>query len=177
MASTLPHGCGPFRHVLRSDPFMTFRRAVLLLLGIAAVGYAAAQTLPGAITPLPDLSTSDGLKPDKERRPSPVHALSAADHDLLGRAFDAADRGDWIGAKRLADNTRGDIGKRLISWRYVMDKNSGASFGEIDAFLRANPGWPMRDTIVARAEVAMDPTAAPAAIVGWFGDRTPMTGI
>jgi len=152
---------------------MTFRRAVLLLLGIAAIGYAAAQT----VLPLPDASNNEGLKPDRERRPSPVHALSAADHDLLGRAFDAADRGDWTAAKSLADNTRGDIGKRLIQWRYVLDKNSGASFGEIDAFLRANPGWPMRDTIIARAEVAMDPTAAPQAVVGWFGDRTPMTGI
>src|SRR5690349_13301250 len=100
---------------------MTFRRAVLLLIGIAAAGYAAAQTLPSQIVPLPDLSNSEGLKPDRERRPSPVHALSAADHDLLGRAFDAADRGDWIGAKSLAENTRGDIGKRLIAWRYVMD--------------------------------------------------------
>ena len=167
-----------FSKSFRSDFFMTLRRAVLLLLGISAVGIAAAQTvLPNTTTPLPDLSASDGLKPDRERRPSPVHALSAADHDVLGRAFDAADRGDWTGAKILADNTRGDIGKRLIAWRYVMDKNSGASFGEIDAFLRANPGFPMRDTIIARAEVAMDPTAAPAAIVGWFGDRTPMTGI
>lgn len=157
---------------------MTFRRAVLLLLGIAAIGYAAAQTvLPSTTTPLPDLSTAEGLKPDHERRPSPAHALSAADHDLLGRAFDAADRGDWLGAKGLAENTRGDIGKRLIQWRYVLDKNSGASFAEIDAFLRANPDWPMRDTIVARAELAMDPTAAPAAIVGWFGERTPLTGI
>jgi soluble lytic murein transglycosylase len=157
---------------------MTFRRAVLLLLGISVIGYAAAQTvLPSTTTPLPDLSNSEGLKPDRERRPSPAHALSAADHDLLSRAFDAADRGDWLGAKGLAENTRGDIGKRLIQWRYVLDKNSGASFAEIDAFLRANPGWPMRDTIMARAEVAMDPTTAPAAIVGWFGDRTPETGI
>ena len=46
---------------------MTLRRAVLLLLGISAIGYAAAQTvLPSTTTtPLPDLSTSEGLKPDK----------------------------------------------------------------------------------------------------------------
>lgn len=167
---------------------MTLRRAVLLLTGISIAGFAAyAQTtLPNGLTqlgnvimmqPIPDGSTDEGVKPDRERRPSPVHSLSGPDHDIFTRAFDAADRGDWIAARGLADQGRNDFAKRLIAWRYVMDKNSGASFAEIDAFLRANPAWPMRDTILARAEVAMDPTAAPQAVVGWFGDRTPVTGI
>ncbi|MEJ1970792.1 MAG: lytic transglycosylase domain-containing protein [Rhizomicrobium sp.] len=57
------------------------------------------------------------------------------------------------------------------------DKNSGASFSDIDGFLRNNPNWPLRDTILARAEVALDPNTAPQSVAAWFGDRNPATGI
>jgi soluble lytic murein transglycosylase len=103
--------------------------------------------------------------------------LSQQDHDLFTRAFDAASRGDWIAAKALADQGHDPIAHRLIQWRYLLDKNSGASFADISAFLRANPEWPARDTLFARAEKAMDPTMDPHAIVAWFGDREPSTGI
>ncbi|MEI9888005.1 MAG: hypothetical protein WDN08_16170 [Rhizomicrobium sp.] len=63
---------------------------------------------------------------------------------------------------------------RLITWRYVLDKNSGASFAEIDGFLKNNPNWPLRDTILARAEVAMDPAMAPGAVLAWV--RRPHAG-
>ncbi len=167
---------------------MTLRRAALFLIGTSLAAFAAyAQTtLPGGLTqlgnvimmqPIPDGSTDTGITPDRERRPSPVHTLSAGDHDLFTRAFDAADRGDWIAAKGLAAQGHDGSATRLITWRYVLDKNSGASFAEIDGFLKNNPNWPLRDTILARAEAAMDPITAPAAVLGWFGGRTPVTGI
>ncbi|HEX4301601.1 MAG TPA: lytic transglycosylase domain-containing protein [Rhizomicrobium sp.] len=167
---------------------MTFRRAALFLIGTSAAAVLAyGQTaLPGGLTqlgnvimmqPIPDGSTDDGLKPDHERRPSPVHTLSATDHDIYGRAFDAADRGDWTAARGLAAQGHDGTATRLITWRTVLDKNSGASFADIDGFLRNNPNWPLRDTILARAEVAMDPSLAPGAVLAWFGDRTPVTGL
>ncbi|HEY0303155.1 MAG TPA: hypothetical protein VGC36_17540, partial [Rhizomicrobium sp.] len=167
---------------------MTLRRAALFLIGTSLAAYAAyAQTgLPAGLTqlgnvvtmqPIPDGATDDGLTPDRERRPSPVHSLSTGDHDLYTRAFDAADRGDWTAARALAGQGHDATATRLITWRYVLDKNSGASFGEIDGFLKNNPNWPMRDTILARAEMAMDPAMAPAAVLAWFGGRTPVTGL
>ena len=167
---------------------MKLSTAALMLAGVSLAALAAYSqtTLPNGLTqlggvimmqPIPDGSTDDGLKPDRERRPSPVHVLSAGDHDLFGRAFDAADRGDWTAAKALAAQGHDGTATRLVTWRYVLDKNSGASFAEIDGFLKNNPNWPLRDTILARAEVAMDPSAAPASVLSWFGDRTPVTGL
>ncbi len=152
---------------------------------MAALAYAQSG-LPGGITqsggvismqPIPDGSTDSGYQPSNERRYSPVRVLSAADHDLFGRAFDAGDRGDWIGARSLAAQGHDPIAQRLIQWRYVLDKNSGASFVEIDGFLRANPDWPLHDTLLARAEQAMDPTMSPQAAIAWFGGRQPVTGV
>ena len=42
-----------------------------------------------------------------------------------------------------------------MEWRRLLDKNSGASFADIDAFLKSNPDWPARDTLFARAETAL----------------------
>jgi len=112
-----------------------------------------------------------------ERRVGLVHILPPADHDTFVRAFDAADRGDWTAARGLADQGRDPVAKKLVEWRYLMDKNSGASFGEIDRFLKENADWPDRDILFARAEKAMDPGMDARAVVAWFGDRDPVCGI
>ena len=113
----------------------------------------------------------------RDMRPSPVHALSAADHDLYTKAFTAGDRGDWTAARGLADQGHNRIARRLVTWRYLLDKNSGARFGEISRFLRDHPDWPLRRILFARAEHAMADTMAPGAAIAWFGGRKPVTGI
>ncbi len=165
---------------------MSVRAAILLLTGASVAVMAYAQsTLPSGITqsggvimmqPVADGSTDSGYAPSSERRPSIIRVLSATDHDIFSRALDAGDRGDWIGAKGLAAQGHDPVAARLVQWRYVLDRNSGASFGEIDAFLRANPDWPLRDGLFARAEAAIDPAMAPSSIVAWFGTRTPVSG-
>jgi soluble lytic murein transglycosylase len=118
-----------------------------------------------------------GSTASSERRASSSRYLSANDRDIFGRAMSAADRGDWIGAQGLAAQGYDPIARNIITWRYLMDQNSGASFGQIDAFLRANPNWPGRNTLYIRAETAMDPLMTPSSIVAWFGDRQPASGI
>ncbi|HXC55486.1 MAG TPA: lytic transglycosylase domain-containing protein [Rhizomicrobium sp.] len=167
---------------------MTFRRAVLFTAAtaLAALAAYAQTTLPNGLTqlggvimmqPIPDGSTDNGFQVDRERRPSPVHALSPTDHDVFGRAFDAADRGDWTAARALAGQGHDATAIRLITWRYLLDKNSGAAFADLDGFLRNNPNWPLRDTLLARAEVAMDANLAPAGVLAWYGGRAPVTGL
>lgn len=111
------------------------------------------------------------------RRPGAVHALSAADHDLYTKAFDAADRGDWIAARGLADRGHDATARNLVIWRYLTDRNSGASFDEIDRFLRDHPDWPLRQTLFARAEHAMPATMDASAVIAWFGERKPVIGM
>lgn len=112
-----------------------------------------------------------------ERRPGLLRYLSAADRELYTRALDLAARGDWTGARGLAGQGHDPIANKIIEWRFLLDKNSGASFENIAAFLKDNPDWPDREVLFARAEKAINPLADPHAIVGWFGDRPPTTGI
>ncbi len=103
--------------------------------------------------------------------------LSEADRALYRRAFDAAAKRDWPGAQALAIQGRDATARRIIQWRYLLDQDSGASFVEIDAFLKNNPDWPSRGTLLSRAELAMQADMAPDAVVQWYAGRTPQTGI
>jgi soluble lytic murein transglycosylase len=184
-----------FRQAFR---IMTAFRAALLAsvaLVLSAGGIAAQAPATSAPSGLPSglvrqgnvimmapIGDSDSGGPPElqitgERRVGLVHILPPADHDTFVRAFDAADRGDWTAARGLADQGHDPVAKKLVEWRYLMDKNSGASFGEIDRFLKANPDWPDRDILFARAEKAMDPGMDARAVVAWFGDRDPVSGI
>jgi soluble lytic murein transglycosylase len=164
---------------------MTKLRATFLAAAALGVGAALAQPLPpglsrqGGVIMMQPIQDSDQNGPSfsSERRVGLVHVLSAGDHDLYERAFDAADRGDWTAAKGLADQGHDATARRLIQLRYLLDKNSGASFGDLAQFLRDNPDWPSRDTLFARAEAAMDPAMDPRAAIAWFGDRAPVSAI
>jgi len=176
------------RALFNKPSAMPFLRACLI--SAALVSLAAAQTLPQGLTrqgdvvtmqPIPDGSSDAGVRPGS--RPSRLRYLSAADHDLFVRAFEMADRGDWTGARSLAAQGQNPMARQLLEWRYALDKNSGATFAEIDAVMkntesRTGAGtWPLRGTLQARAEAAITPDMAPAAIVAWFGNKTPNSSI
>jgi soluble lytic murein transglycosylase len=169
---------------------MPFLRAFLLSTTFAAA--AMAQTLPNGLTrsgdvvmmqPIADGTSGSG----GGTHPSRLRILPAADHDLFTRAFEAAGRGDWVGARALAaqgqNQSLGATARRLLEWRYGLDKNSGASFAEIDAIIkdtesRTSAGtWPLRGTLQARAEAMITPDMAPAAVVAWFGAKSPNSSI
>ncbi len=168
---------------------MRLRHTLLLTaaLSLPAIAVLAQDLAPGLVRqgnvvmmqPISDsLSAAErGPSTTFERRPSAIRSLAGGDHDLYTRAFDAADRGDWTGARGLAAQGHDAIARRLVEWRYVIDKNSGASFGEISAFIKANPGWPAQDTLFARAEKAMDTTMDPRAIAAFFSGRDPVTSL
>ncbi|HXL98305.1 MAG TPA: lytic transglycosylase domain-containing protein [Rhizomicrobium sp.] len=167
---------------------MTKFRAAFLAAAALGVGAALAQpaeplpaglTQQGGVIMMRPISDSDTAGPtfSSERRIGLVHVLSAADHDIYERAFDATDRGDWTAARGLAAQGHDPTAQRLIQFRYLLDRNSGASFGEITAFLKDNPDWPDRDTLFARAEAAMDPMMDASAVIAWFGDRAPASSM
>lgn len=169
---------------------MTNRGALLgfaaFLLGVAA---ALAQTppLPPGLTqtggtimmrPIQDFQGTDNGSPDgRERRAGQIRVLSDTDRGIFVRALDAAKRGDWTTARTLAAQGRSETARKIVEWRYLLDKESGANFDEIEAFLRSNPDWPLRDTLFVRAETAMDPNLPAARIIAWFGSRKPASGM
>lgn len=112
-----------------------------------------------------------------ERRLGGARYLTAAEHDIFGRCAEAAARGHWAEARAAAAELRDTVERRLIEWAYLLDRGSGATFGEIAQFLKDNPDCPARDTLIARAEEAIPPTMDSRAVLAWFGDRIPQTGI
>ena len=143
---------------------MTFLRACLFslpmcgallgpLLGGGLIAGAAAQPAVPAVGPLSNGPLPNALSrsgdvvmmlpiPDNGAgglpgpRPSRIRVLSATDHDLYLRAFEAASRGDWTLARNLASQGQNSLARRLVEWRYALDKNSGANFAEIDAVIK-----------------------------------------
>ena len=125
----------------------------------------------------PVSDSDNGPSISSERRIGLVRYLSAGDHDIYDRAFSAADRGDWTAAKGLAAQGHDTTANKLIQWRYLLDKNSGASFGEISSFILDNPDWPARDTLFARAEKAIAAGTDPHSVIAFFSGRDPVTGL
>src|SRR5438105_15393014 len=116
---------------------MTFLRACLFslpiwggLLGAGLIAGAQPQPAVPAAAPIrvsdivtiPDNSSGDGP------RPARIRVLSSGDHGLFIRAFDAAEHGDWVAARNLASQGQNPLARRLVEWRYALDKNSGATF-------------------------------------------------
>jgi soluble lytic murein transglycosylase len=159
----------------------TMPARALPVLAILLLGAAVADPLPAGVQrqgnvitmqPVGDDAAADS---ESELRTSTVKVLSAADHDLFTRAFEAANRGDWPAARALARQGQNPIARALVEWRYAQDKNSRAAFAEIDMVLKANPEWPRRSILFVRAEEAMDPATAPATVISWFGSRNPIS--
>lgn len=171
-----------------------------LLLSTALISVAAAQPLPSSqpgrlpgglrregdtvtMQPIPDGTSSAAGETPNGAHPSRIRVLSAADHDLFARAFEAAGRGDWIAARQLGAQGQSPLARRLLEWRYALDKNSGATFAEIDAIIedseaRTSAGtWPLRGTLQARAEAAMDPNMSADQVIAWFGSKNPNSSI
>jgi soluble lytic murein transglycosylase len=172
---------------------MPFPRATLFCAALIAGGAALAQTLPSALPegltrsgdvvmmqPIPDATSGGGLS---TARPSRLRMLSSSDHDLFTRAFEAAGRGDWTAARNLASAGQSPVAKRLLEWRYALDKNSGATFAEIDAVIKDTEAktsagnWPLRGTLQARGEAAIAPDAPDATVIAWFGAKSPNSSI
>ncbi|MBN9555068.1 MAG: transglycosylase SLT domain-containing protein [Alphaproteobacteria bacterium] len=145
-------------------------------MGWKHIGFTALALLAGGMV------ASRGQAPaasggDTPARPGALHVLSAADHDLFTRAFAAAAKSDWATAISLGNQGQDTTARQLLQWRYALDRNSGANFADIDAALKMAADWPLRGTLLARAETAMPLDMPSADIVRWFGSRAPASPI
>lgn len=155
----------------------------LPVLAILVLGAAVADPLPAGVERQGNVITmqpvgDDAATPsdsEADLRAGNVRVLSAADHDLFTRAFEAASRGDWPAALALAQTGNNPIARALVQWRYVQDKNAKAPFDQIDAVLKNAPDWPRRTIIFTRAEEALDPATPPPVVIAWFANRNPIS--
>jgi soluble lytic murein transglycosylase len=141
---------------------------------LAGGAMAAGQSRTPAVPP----GTAMVMQPAPDAlRPSSLHILSAADHDLFTRAFAAAAKSDWVTALALGNQGQDAVARQLLQWRYTLDRDSGAKFADIDAALKMAAGWPLRGSLYARAEAAITPDMSRDQIVQWFASRTPSSPI
>jgi soluble lytic murein transglycosylase len=101
--------------------------------------------------------------------------LSAHDKKLYQQAFQAIEKDRWKEARRLADLAKDPLLGKVIQWLDLTRPGPGRSFDEMTRFLKANPDWPLRDTLTAQAERAMPDIYPTAAVLNWFGARDPLT--
>lgn len=87
-------------------------------------------------------------------------------------AIDAADDDDFA----TAFETAGDdaLSRDIISWIYL--RSGEADFADYESFLETHADWPGLERIRARGEEAMAPDMAPADVISWFGEISPVTG-
>ncbi len=136
----------------------------------AVAALAAGAALAQSAAPEPALVAA-GM------RPSALHVLSPADHDIFTRAFLAASKDDWANALALGNQGQDSQARQLLQWRYALDQNSGAKFADIQAVIGFTQDWPLRGTLFVRAEAALPDDMPPAEIVRWFGSRAPASSL
>lgn len=108
---------------------------------------------------------------------APASFALAAD-EAAHNAFIFADRKDWPNAMAHAKRASSAALRTLIQWEYALDPDSGASFQDITAFIKAHPNWPDQKKLRLRAEMALRTSDVDnEALIAWFGDDTPISGV
>jgi soluble lytic murein transglycosylase len=102
-----------------------------------------------------------------------VQAESAAVSALREATRDAA-RGDWEGAFAAAEEG-GPVVQAILDWQALRDQ--GGEFREYAAFIEAHPDWPDLKDLRANGETSIPPNADPEAVLAFFGDELPQTGV
>ena len=107
--------------------------------------------------------------------PAKADPLSAEDEKIYRQAFDAAhnDHFDW--AQAGAAKAHNKLLAKVLLWLSYTQPNSGASFTDITAFIRANPTWPQIATLQRRAEEAITAATPDAVLLDWFSATAPQT--
>ncbi|HSC18958.1 MAG TPA: lytic transglycosylase domain-containing protein [Rhizomicrobium sp.] len=146
----------------------------IFLAGAAAL-FAATAALPQTRTA--PLASGDGISINTERRAGFVRVLSPADHALFLQAYAATEHDNWSAALALAAQGHDAMARRFIEWRYLLDKDSGAPFDRIAAFLHDYPEWPMRDALYARAEAVMGGNLPAQTVLAFYAGHQPVTPV
>ncbi len=105
-----------------------------------------------------------------------VRVLSRSDEDRLRVALQHARRGNWSAAKSAMRQIKDEEAAKIVTWIYLLDKDSGARFDEIVRFTDQNPSWPRQLRLLMAAEKAIPKDMSASQVITWFAGREPVTG-
>jgi peptidoglycan lytic transglycosylase len=103
-------------------------------------------------------------------------ALSDADRQIYGQAFEAVRAGDWAGAAARAQQAQDPFLNKAIRFLDMSRQGSVWRFGDIMDFVSANPDWPSEKLLRERAEEAIT-NASDEEVGRWFSRFPPVTAI
>ena len=90
-------------------------------------------------------------------------------------AVNFARSGDWTKAFAQASQSKDPVVQKVVRWLDYTRSSPGGRFAEISSFIEQNPDWPLRKTLLRRAEEALvgesDDTAA-----DWLRRHPPING-
>lgn len=114
--------------------------------------------------------------PQPSAKQAAASTLSRADEQHLKRAMQLVEKTDWQAARRAAESAKSPLVAKLVDWHWLRAQGSGASFDEIDRFMRENPDWPDQGALQRRAEEALNDSIPDQRVIAWFAKREPLTG-
>jgi soluble lytic murein transglycosylase len=109
---------------------------------------------------------------------APAQAVSISDSDraVLAAAIEAGERKDWSDVAAYAQRASNPTVAAIMRWRYLVERESGASYADLVNFLNQHPNWPSSNALQRNAERMM-PSDLPARdVLAFFKDREPLTG-
>ena len=106
------------------------------------------------------------------RKPSGALMLNASPER---RAFAAMMKSRWPLAVAAYKDVKDPLLRKILRWYRLQSRTGGASFDQIDRFMKANPHWPLQVRLSYRAEYAMAWRARDRAVLAFFKDRKPRT--
>lgn len=107
--------------------------------------------------------------------PARAGMLSPEDQHIYRQAFAAANEDKFDYARALAGKASNKLLVKVLQWMDYIRPNSGATFEQITAFIRANPTWPQISTLIRRAEEAITAATPMAPLREWFAIYPPQT--
>lgn len=106
--------------------------------------------------------------------------LLQSDLDHARSAFYFAERDNWHEAVLHASKARAPVLRDYMTWRALLQENSGYRFDAYRQFLARNPGWPQENRLLLRAENHLfngDAGAlSNAELQQWFTRHPPISG-
>lgn len=103
-------------------------------------------------------------------------SISSSDQAVLAAAIQAGEKKDWGDLYALALRAQDPTVAAIVRWRYLIDRESGASFADLSNFIEAHPNWPNAETTQRNAERAMPPDMPAAQVLAFFQNREPVSG-
>lgn len=104
-----------------------------------------------------------------------TQTVEQTEANQIAEAIRAAEAANWAQAEMIAGRLGDPVAADMVLWLRLRD--GVGSWDEYRGFLGRNRAWPALPTIRRFAERAMPRDAEPAAVIAFFRDAAPLTGV